>query len=128
MDDALLQEILAKQADDLAGGGPARPREEYLQILPSRVADLAPLLDIAERTNRLMSVRVKPDAAFRENLHSELLAMAQQRYPGGWANSPPWTNVSRGWIIGAAAVGSAVSVAGLVAYFIRQRQLPALFR
>jgi len=128
MDDALLQEVLAKQADDLARGGAARPKEEYLQIVPSRAAELATLLDIAERTCRLMSVQVKPDAAFRENLHSELLAMARQRYPEGWANRPPWTNVSRSWIIGAAAVGSAVSVAGLVAYFIRQRQLPALFR
>ncbi|NOZ05606.1 MAG: hypothetical protein GXP41_04540 [Chloroflexi bacterium] len=128
MDEALLQDVLAKQADDLARGEGAKPREAYLQILPSRAAELAPLLEIAERTSRLMSVQVKPDAAFREELHRELLAMAQQRYPGGWANSPPWMNVSRSWIIGAAAVGSAVSVAGLVAYFIRQRQLPALFR
>jgi len=127
MSEILLREILAAQADDLAKGGKTKPKEEYLQLFPAQAEELAPLLDIAERTSRLLSVRVEPDAAFREDLHRSLLAMARQQQARGQPD-PLWMNIPRGWLIGAAAVGSAVSVASLVAYLFRQRQLPTLFR
>ncbi len=63
---------------------------------------------------------VAPRASFRRELRRELAAMARQRKsPRIVLQRPP--DYRRGLLIGAAAVSSAVSVAGLVAFFWRQR-------
>lgn len=122
MNDGLLTDILMAQADDLVRGEQTKRVEDYLEIAPSQADELRPLLKLAEQTYRLLSRRVEPDAAFREELHRSLRAQARQQQ----TSRALGVGISRRWIIGAAAVGSAVSVAGLVAYFIRQRQYPAM--
>jgi len=121
MSEVLWREVLAAQADDLARGGTAKRAEEYAELFPAHAEALLPLLNIAERTSRLLSRQVKPDGAFREELHRSLIAQARQQQAAG-------PDGRRRWILGAAAVGSAVSVAGLVAYFMWQRNSPAVFK
>ncbi len=122
MNDGLLTEFLMTQADDLVRGEQTRRVEDYLEIAPSQADELHELLKLAEQTCRLLSSRAEPDAAFREDLHRSLLAQARQQQ----TSRALGVDIPRRWIIGAAAVGSAVSVASLVAYFIRQRQYPAM--
>lgn len=63
---------------------------------------------------------VRPRASFRRELRRELAAVARQRKsPRIVLQRPP--DYRRGLLIGAAAVSSAVSVAGLVALLWRQR-------
>ena len=63
---------------------------------------------------------VTPRASFRKDLRRDLAAVARQRRsPRIVLQRPP--DYRRGLLIGAAAVSSAVSVAGLVAFFWRQR-------
>jgi hypothetical protein len=121
MSEVLWREVLAAQADDLALGGTEKRAEEYAELFPAHADTLIPLLNIAEQTSRLLSRRAKPDGEFREELHRSLIAQARQQQATG-------PDGRRRWIIGAAAFGSAVSVAGLVAYFMWQRNSPAAFK
>lgn len=116
--EALLEDILEAQADTLAVGGDDTP---YLRLFPHLQARLVPLLSLARYLQRVL-VPVRPSAQFRESLRAGLLTAAHQRIPaaaaaGGAAWRPQWE-----WIVGAAAVGSAVSIAGVAAFLIRRAQ------
>jgi hypothetical protein len=117
---------------------------------PGLSALLVPLLALAREIAALF-VPVKPRSAYRVELHRRLVADARQRQAlhnlaldqaeaearglapqvlsgkvwawlnqetGGWQPDPRW-------MIGAAAVGSAVSLAGILAYLLRHRGRPA---
>lgn len=98
---------------------------------------LAPYLALARDLTALI-VPVRPRPAFRETLEASLLAAARRQHtleklaiaaPSALKlPEPSWTwrellaeGREHRWAIGAAAVGSAVSVAGVMAYFWRQR-------
>lgn len=100
---------------------------------------LAPYLALARELSALI-VPVQPDSEFRAALYHSLLANAAQRQAQSampsatartleagipvrfarWVIAVPGQD--RRWVWGAAAVGSVVSVAGLMAYFWRQRE------
>ncbi|HDH09449.1 MAG TPA: hypothetical protein ENF84_00755 [Chloroflexi bacterium] len=116
MNDKVLIEILASHADRLIKG---EAREgDYLAMFPDRREELGPLLTVAEKVKRaLVPVEVAP--AFRQRLRKGLLAaahqkLAQQTADRGFALAP-----RKGVLLGAAALGSAVSVVGVIAYLIR---------
>lgn len=118
-EEALLQDILEAQVGTLAEGG---DDALYLRLFPHLQARLAPLLSLARYLQQHVLVPVHPSAQFREHLRAGLLTAARQRMPvaaagGGVAWKPQWE-----WIIGAAAVGSAVSIAGVAAFLIRRAQ------
>lgn len=107
-------------------------------MMENRTLTLAPYLALARDLTALI-VPVRPRPAFRAHLEDSLLEAARrQRALEQLAISPAtetssanttWAwrdllgeNLDRRWMLGAAAVGSAVSVAGVLAYFWRQRE------
>ena len=108
----MVAEVLAAHADHLMGN--QVNSEEYLSLFPAYRAELAPLLRLAERVKAAL-VPVTPSPTFEAELKQELLAAALQRAVKRHVKQPVPFLRRRGFLIGAAAVGSALSVAGIVA-------------
>ena len=87
-------------------------------MFPEYQEKLEPLLEIAEKVKEVLEL-VEPAPAFCQSLHDDLLAAARRKLAG----EVPQLARSHGRqiLIRAAALGSAVSVAGAIAYFIRSR-------
>jgi len=130
-------EILAIHADKLNVG--ANEEAAYLATLPEHQDTLQPLLALARKVKDALAP-VEPDAAFCEDLRLSLLAAARQWLASrlslraepqaeGSPKSQRPTHLLRRHrkeiLIGAAAVGSVVSVAGIVAYWIHTRAAKA---
>ena len=103
------RDILAAHADRLVrsptAGGSGRVQHEKVQGL----------LDLAEHLQAIL-VPVAPEANFRRRLHGELLLEAQSRET---APQPSLFQQHRkGFIIGAAALGSVASVLGVILAFV----------
>jgi hypothetical protein len=121
MSDNVVVEVLAAHADQLAGHGAGS--EDYLNLFPTYQAELAPLLQIAERVKTVL-VPVIPATAFQAGLQQDLMAAAIKRAEEQEKSRRVSLLRRRGVLIGAAAVGSALSVAGIVAaLLLRQRAL-----
>ena len=133
MADRKFIEILATHADKLNVG--TDEEVEYLATLPERQDTLQPLLSLARKVKDALAP-VEPESAFCENLRLSLLAAARQRLASGLSlrTEPQAEGSPKSWrpvhlfrrhrkeiLIGAAALGSAVSVAGIVAYWIHTR-------
>jgi len=116
MEEKVLAEILAAHADQLKKG--QEKGSDYLAMFPEYQEKLKPLLETAEKVKEAL-VPVDPAPAFCQSLHDDLLAAGQRRL----AEEAPQLARShvRQVLIRAAALGSAVSVAGAIAYFIRSR-------
>ncbi|MBL7182966.1 MAG: hypothetical protein ISS50_00790 [Anaerolineae bacterium] len=116
MKDRVLAEILAAHADQLKKG--QGKGSDYLAMFPEYQEKLKPLLETAEKVKEVL-VPVEPAPAFCQSLRDDLLAAGQRRL----AEGVPQLAKSHGRqiLIRAAALGSAVSVAGAIAYFIRSR-------
>jgi len=86
----------------------------------ARATGLFDIEDLAEQLRGIL-VPVEPDANFRRRLHGDLILEAQSRQ----AQPEPslfWQH-RKGILIGAAAIGSVASVAGVViAFVLRHRQ------
>jgi len=116
MEEEVLAEILAAHADQLKKG--QGKGSDYLAMVPDYQDKLQPLLETAEKVKEVLEP-VEPAPAFRQSLHDDLLAAGRRRLTGG---VPQLARSYRGQVlIGAAAVGSAVSVVGAIAYFIHSR-------
>ena len=116
MKEKVLAEILAAHADQLKKG--QGKVSDYLAMFPDYWEELSPLLETAEKVKQVLEP-VEPAPAFCQSLREDLLAAGQRRL----AEGVPQLARSHGRqiIIRAAALGSAVSVAGAIAYFIRSR-------
>ena len=108
-----VKEILAAHADALVTDGAAASE---LDELTDRPAEAKALMEIAELTQHALQP-VPPPPIFRERLHDGLrmAARLQQAHSasGTKRSEPAW-----GWLIGAAALGSA---AGVIAIVLRSR-------
>jgi hypothetical protein len=121
MSDNVIVEVLAAHADQLIGDG--AESEEYINLFPTYRAELTPLLGIAERIKATL-VPVAPSPAFEAGLKQDLLAAAIKRAEEKEEKRRVSFLRRRGVLIGAAAVGSALSVAGIVAaLLLRQRAI-----
>ena len=111
----LMTEILAAHADQLNKSKSVQT-DTFLAAFPGTHDELAPLLDVAARVKRTLKP-VKPEPAFRTRLHDGLLMAAHHqqahRILVEKRGQPQW-----GWLLGAAALGSA---AGLIAVVWRAR-------
>lgn len=113
MTDKVLAEVLMAYADDLNNKGMVE-RETYLSQVPDQRDELEALLRLTERIKQAL-VPVRPLPTFVKNLTRQ------------WATADrgKTARTARGHrreiFIGAAAVGSALSVIGLVTYLIRSR-------
>jgi len=121
-------EILASHADKLNAG--TNEEAEYLATLPEHQDTLQPLLALARKVKDALAP-VEPDPAFRENLRLSLLAAAHQRSASRLSSTKSKRPVRlfrrhrKEILIGAAALGSVISVAGIVAYWILARAAKA---
>ena len=116
MKEKVLAEILAAHADQLKKG--QGKGSDYLVMFPEYQEKLEPLLEIAEKVKEVLEP-VEPAPAFCQSLHEDLLAAARRKLAG----EVPQLARSHGRqiLIRAAALGSAVSVVGALAYLIRSR-------
>jgi hypothetical protein len=119
MNEQLMSEVLAAHADELLKG---EAREaEYLARFPQYRGELEPLLLLARKTKEALS-SVRPSEAFRNRLHQELVIAAQEELDAPASTERPlWR---RPWVIGAATLGSVISVAsavGVIAYLKRAK-------
>ena len=93
------------------------------------VVSLAPFLALVrELAAEIIPIRLRVE--FRDELQRELMAAARQQYARDlliWSTpAPAQTKTSRRWVLGAATLGSAVSVASIVtAYYLRHRHRQA---
>ena len=117
MDKRLLKEILAAHADQLVKG--KATGKDYLELLPERDEDLAPLLDVAERVQSTLKP-LTPTNKFERDLKKELISTAQQRQVEGY--QPP--NPSRDLFILIATTAFIVSLT-TVLIAIRRRSMVA---
>ena len=128
MADRELIEILATHADKLNVG--TNKEAEYLATLPEHQDTLQPLLALAQKVKYALAP-VEPGPAFCENLRLSLLAAAHQRAASRLSSTKSQRPVHlfrrhrKEILIGAAALGSVVSVAGIVAYWIHARAAKA---
>ena len=127
MADRQLIEILATHADKLNVG--TGEEVVYLATLPEHQDTLQPLLSLARKVKDALAP-VEPDPAFRENLRLGLLAAARQQLASRLSSKSQrpvhlFRRHRKEILIGAAALGSVVSVAGIVAYWIHTRAAKA---
>lgn len=121
MRENVVTEILAAHADHLVGSETSG--EDYLNLFPNYRAELAPLLRIAERVKAVL-VPVTLSPAFETGLKQDLLVAAIRRAEEKRDQKQVSFLRRRSVLIGAAALGSALSVAGIVAALLwRQRSV-----
>ena len=113
MDSKQVREILAAHADSLVDGKEGPPADF------TRNDRVQGLLDLAEQLQGIL-VPVSPNVHFRRRLHGELLLEAQQRQSE--SDTSLFHQHRKGILIGAAAIGSVASVAGVaIAFMLRHR-------
>jgi hypothetical protein len=116
MEDKVLIEILAAHADQLRDG--RAKTSDYLAMFPDYREKLKPLLETAEKVKQVLKP-AEPAPAFCQSLHEGLVAAARRKR----AEKAPQLarSLRKQLLIGAAALGSVISVAGALAYLIRSR-------
>ena len=82
----ILKEILATHADQLIKGKPEI--KDYLELVPEREEELAPLLNIAERVKSTLKP-IEPANSFEEQLKRDLLAAAYLHREQGYRPPDP---------------------------------------
>jgi hypothetical protein len=114
---------------------------------PAEPLNIYPFLALARELSALL-LPIRPRAQFRVDLHRSLVASAQRQQAqmlmtltaqdGAAPPALPQQQVEKyaarlerelgqgsiRWVVGAAAVGSAVSLAGILAYLVRRRSRP----
>jgi hypothetical protein len=120
MPENVLVEVLAAHADRLVGN--QANGEDFLELFPDHKAELAPLLRVAERVKAVL-VPVTPTPTFETGLKKDLLEAAIRRVEEQKSKKKVSFLRRRGVLIGA-AVGSVLSVAGIIAALLwRQRSI-----
>ncbi len=118
MEEKVLAEILAAHADQLKKG--QGKGSDYLAMFPDYREELRPLLETAEKVKEVLEP-VEPAPAFCQSLYEDLLAAGRRRLTEGVPQLA--RSYRKQVLIGAAALGSAVSVVGAIAYLIRSRAI-----
>ena len=115
----VLTEIVSAHADQLNVN--EEHANDYLKLFPELRHELSALFQVARMLHATLKP-VKPRAAFRNDLRQALVSTGYNRFsepafaPRQLAFSP-----RRNWVLGAAAVGSAMSVMGVIAYVRKTR-------
>ncbi len=116
--DHKLVDLLNAQAERLIRGD--ADTGALLALFPELAEEARPLMALASALASALQP-VRPRAAFRAHLRRGLVDAAQRRRAFHIASPHSRHVPGLAWLLGAAAVGSAVSVAGLLAYLIRSR-------
>lgn len=110
-----LKEMMAGYADDLNRG--EVDLEAYLDRLPERAEELRDLLLLTENLKEAL-VPVQPSPTFVKNLLQQLMVAPREE------STQPTPSVKRWVVLGAAALGSILSIVGLVTYLVKNRMNP----
>lgn len=113
-----LVDLLDAQAEKLARGD--TDAEALLALFPALAEEARPLMALASALSSVLQP-VRPRAAFRAHLRRGLVDAARRRYAFRAATPHLGRTPRFAWLLGAAVVGSAVSVVGLLAYLLRNR-------
>lgn len=116
--DETVTELLDRQAEGLRNGDDRTA--ELLTAFPDAAQDVQELMNLAVELSRLFTP-VAPRASFRAQLYEDLLRASRQRQTLQPVAPMERPLLSRRWVLGAAALGSAVSVVGVLAYWLRVR-------
>ena len=117
--DRELIEFLDRQTEELLRG--QAPAVESLRARPGLADEAGALLKLAEALARALQP-VRPSPRYRAHLRQGLVEAAQRKRARQMSMSrPPAREPWRPWVVGAAALGSAVSVLGVIAYLVRHR-------
>jgi hypothetical protein len=111
MPENVIAEVLAAHAQHMADD--TTDSQDYLYLFPTHEAELAPLLRIAERVKTTL-MPVEPSPEFEAALRRDLLAAALERAEDRKRKKRRLLLGRRKVLIGA-VLGSAISVAGIVA-------------
>ena len=120
---AIIPDVLAPNPEETKA--PATPA----RLGTGNLVSLTPFLALVRELGaEIIPMRLRVE--FRDQLQRELMAAARQQYARDlliWtAPAPPQSKTSRRWVLGAATLGSAVSVASIVAaYYVRHRHRQA---
>jgi hypothetical protein len=114
MDDRLVSEILAAHADGLNAGQDRS--QDYLAMFPVYAEELASLFRLASLAKRVL-VPVEPSVSFRHYLGESLVQAARRQI--AHPPAPVQPRVNRELVIRAAAAGSALAGAGVLALMWR---------
>ncbi|WP_423225548.1 hypothetical protein [Candidatus Amarolinea aalborgensis] len=120
MEDTTIADLLSSYAERLFFGDDHS--QDYLALFPELRPDLHPLLRLTRDLAAWMRP-VKPRAAFRQDLRRALVATGYRQLSPSLALEPLERDSRRDWMLGAAAIGSAVSVVGVLAYLWRNRDV-----
>ncbi|MFZ1402098.1 MAG: hypothetical protein WAW03_03340 [Anaerolineae bacterium] len=118
IEDTTVANLLSSHADRLLIGDDHA--QDYLALFAEVRHDIAPLLRLARDLAAWLRP-VKPRAAFRQDLHRSLVASGYRQLSHSLALEPLDHDTRRDWMLSAAAIGSAVSVVGVLAYLWRSR-------
>ena len=102
-------EALAAHADNMAGRV-----GEPITLSGTEEIYLRPLMTVAEQVKRVM-LPVEPSKSFIMTLGRSLVAESRRQQSSA-------RRLRRGMVIGAAALGSALSIAGVVTYVLHKRR------
>lgn len=116
MDSKLAAEILAAHAEGLRRAEDYS--EEYAKLFPEHRDELAPLLRLAVEVKEALAPS-RPSPAFSQELGQRLLHAAEDAL----AKTPPPRPVWRRIPLRLAALGSALSIVGLVSYLLAMRRV-----
>ncbi len=118
IEDNTVVELLSSHVDRLLVGDDHV--QDYLALFPGLREEIAPLLRLARDLAALLRP-VKPRAAFRHELRRSLVSSGYRQLSPSLALQPFAQDSRREWMLSAAAIGSAVSVVGVLAYLWRNR-------
>jgi hypothetical protein len=111
----VLREILSTHAERLLSGG--SESSDYTALSPPDQEELGTLLRVAERVKGTL-VPVNPEPGFLAALERDLLQSADRRQV---PNRPFWQQYVWLIVLAVAVLASAVSLAGIITYILRQR-------
>lgn len=115
MERRLATEILAAHAEGLRHA--EDHAEDYLVLFPEQRDELESLLRLSSEAREALAPS-QPSPAFIQGLGQELLLAARRTLTA----PPPTPPVWRGMVLPVAAIGSALSVVGLLGYLLAMRR------
>jgi len=117
MNEKMMTALLAAHADQLVRGEALEA--EYLALFPEWSKELEPMLALARQIKETLPL-VRPSEAFRNRLRQELSNVAEKGPDAEPSTERPrWRQP---WVIGAAALGSVISVASAVGVIVYRRR------
>lgn len=120
MDHTTIADLLSSYVDRLVMGD--EHTQDYFALFPELRSELEPLLHLARDLATWLRP-IKPRPAFRHDLRRALVSSGYRQLSPSLGLESLERDARRDWMLSAAAIGSAVSVVGVLAYLWRNRSM-----